>query len=360
MGDGIVEHVFEIVTDAELIDFMGEETREESAAIARRLAAVAELFVRRSGALADLEWCCADGCDSVAARGVGGPEHQPCPRAGSGASSAAPTTLDEEVMPQLDETIARHVAKWMKLSGPKLRDRVDLWVAQFDPAGVRVSPKVKDNRYVDLYPASPGMAGLSGYLHAADGAALDQRLDALAATVCDNDPRTKEQRRADACGPLARGQAVLACQCGTAQCTAAADRNAAVAAVIHVRAEQTTIDGTSAHPGYLPGFGILPAESVREPAATAQIKPLQTPAGATPDPGYRPSAKTSSASASLCQSCAAAGPCHTCGDIPLRICIGLAQAAAIALSSPLLKASTYWRLIRRSQRLAPTTGGVSK
>jgi len=262
-------------------------------------------------------------------------------------------------MPQLDETIARHVAKWMKLSGPKLRDRVDLWVAQFDPAGVRVSPKVKDNRYVDLYPASPGMAGLSGYLHAADGAALDQRLDALAATVCDNDPRTKEQRRADACGPLASGQAVLACQCSTVQCTAAADRNAAVAAVIHVRAEQTPIDGTSAHPGYLPGFGILPAESVRELAATAQIKPLQTPAGATPDPGYRPSAKTSSASASLYQSCAAAGPCHTCGDIPSRICIGSAQAAAIALSSPLLKASTYWRLIRRSQRLTPTTGGVS-
>jgi len=68
VGDDIVEHVFEIVTDAELIDSMGEESREESAAIARRLAAVAELFVRRSGALADLEWCCADGCDSVAAQ----------------------------------------------------------------------------------------------------------------------------------------------------------------------------------------------------------------------------------------------------------------------------------------------------
>jgi hypothetical protein len=36
--------------------------------------------------------------------------------------------------------------KWMKLSSPKLRDRVDLWVAKFDPAGVRVPPKVKDNR----------------------------------------------------------------------------------------------------------------------------------------------------------------------------------------------------------------------
>ena len=46
-----------------------------------------------------------------------------------------------------------------------------------------------------------------------------------------------------------------------------AERAAASAAVIHVLAEQATIDGTSDHPGYLPGFGILPAESVRELAA---------------------------------------------------------------------------------------------
>jgi hypothetical protein len=168
---------------------------------------------------------------------------------------------------------------------------VDLWVAKFDPAGVRVPPKVKDNRYVDVYPASPGMAGISGYLDAADGAALGQRLDALAATVCENDPRTKEQRRADACGPLARGEATLACQCGTEQCTAAAQRNAAAAAVIHVLAEQTTIDGTSDHPGYLPGFGILPAESVRDLAATAKLQPLEVPTSATPERQYRPSAR---------------------------------------------------------------------
>ncbi len=123
----------------------------------------------------------------------------------------------DAVMPQLDAAIARHAEKWMKsvAATQQLRDRVDLWVVKFDPAGVRVPPKVDDNRHVHVAPASPGMAAISGYLHAADGAALDQRLDALAATVCDNDPRTKEQRRADACGPLARGVATLACQCGS-------------------------------------------------------------------------------------------------------------------------------------------------
>jgi Domain of unknown function (DUF222) len=171
-----------------------------------------------------------------------------------------------------------------------LRDRVDLWVAKFDPAGVRVPPKVKDNRYVAIDPPSPGMASLGGYLHATDAAALDQRLDALAATVCENDPRTKEQRRADATGPLARGEATLACGCGAEDCPAAAERKAAASAVIHVLAEQATIDGTSDTPGYLPGFGILPAASVRELAATAKLQPLKVPTGATPETGYRPSA----------------------------------------------------------------------
>jgi Domain of unknown function (DUF222) len=168
---------------------------------------------------------------------------------------------------------------------------VDLWVAKFDPAGVRVPPKVTDNRYVDIDAAGPGMAGMSGYLRAADGAAFDQLLDAVAATVCANDPRTKQQRRSDACGALGRREDRLACRCGTQDCPAAAERQALAEVVIHVLADQATVDGTSDHPGYLAGFGILPAESVRELAATATLQPLVMPSG-TPDPGYRPSAVT--------------------------------------------------------------------
>jgi uncharacterized protein DUF222 len=299
---GIIEYVFESVVDGELIDVMGEATRDESTAIAQRLAAVAELFVRRSGELAECEWWCADACDAVAAevsaaqnishaRAVGQVQFACALRHRLPAVArvfaagvidfrvvstiiARTQNVDAAVMPQLDEAIARHAEKWMKLSGPKLRDRVDLWVAKFDAAGVRVPPKVNDNRHVDLYSSSPGVAGISGFLRAVDGAALDQSLDALAATVCENDPRTKEQRRADATGP------------------AAAERKALGDVVIHVLAEQATIDGTSDHPGYLPGFGILPAESVRELAATAQLKPLDVPTGATADSGYRPSAVT--------------------------------------------------------------------
>src|SRR4051794_23524320 len=244
--------MFEGSTDAELVDVMGEATRDESTAIAQRLAAVAELYVRRCGELGEQQWWCIDACDAVAAevsaaqnishaRAVGQVQfacalwHR-LPAVARVFSSGVidfrvvstivgrAENVEDDVMAQLDDAIARHAEKWMKLSGPKLRDRVDLWVTKFDPAGVRVPPKVNDNRYVDLCPASPGMAGLSGYLRAADGAALDQRLDAFAATVCENNPRTKEQRRADATGTLARGEATLACQCGSPECAAVTER----------------------------------------------------------------------------------------------------------------------------------------
>ena len=201
--------------------------------------------------------------------------------------------VDAELMPALDAAIARYAEKWMKLSKPKLGDRIDLWVATFDPAGVRVPPKVEDNRYVEVDPGTcAGMAFVSGHIHGADGAALDQRLDALAATVCEHDPRTAVQRRADACGPLARGEATLVCQCGRDDSPAATERAAAASAVIHVLAEQATLDGASDKPGYLPGSGILPAESVRDLAQTAKLKPLTIPTGVAPDPGYRPTATT--------------------------------------------------------------------
>ncbi|WP_306439174.1 DUF222 domain-containing protein, partial [Mycolicibacterium elephantis] len=138
-------------------------------------------------------------------------------------------------------------------------------MAKYDPAAVRVPPKVDEDRCVEIHPGdTPGMAILWSTLHCADAAAVDQRLDVLADTVCANDPRTKRQRRADACGPLARGEATLACRCGSSDCPAQASRQAAATAIIHVLAEQGTLDATSDTPGYLPGFGVLPAESVRD------------------------------------------------------------------------------------------------
>lgn len=299
-----------------LIDDIGEASRAESAAIARRLAAVGELDAIRAVELAECKLWRTDPFEEVAAE-ISAAQNVSRGRAAwqihfarvlrdeLPAVAAVFNTgeidfrmvativnrtenVDKDFKGQVDAAIARHCVRWMRLSGPKLADRVDLWVAKFDPAGVRVPPKVKDNRYVQIAPTSPGMAGIWASLGAVDAAVLDDKLDVLAATVCEDDPRTTDQRRADGLVSLARGEATLACQCGSPDCPVAAERKALSEVVINVLAEQSTVEGSSDHPGFLTDFGILPAESVRElVAAGATVTPVRLPNDA-PAAGYRP------------------------------------------------------------------------
>ncbi len=195
---------------------------------------------------------------------------------------------DPVLIAKLDAAIARHAAKWMRLSGPKLFERIDMWVMRFDPAGTRVPEERNENRYVDIAATDAGLAGVWAQLHAADGVALDQKLDALAATVCAADPRTKPQRRADALAALVAGLSVMRCECQSPDC-AAAQRRPATDVVIHVLAEQATINGDSQQPGYVPNFGPIAATTVHEMAKAAKVKPLVMPSSDA-EPGYRPSA----------------------------------------------------------------------
>jgi hypothetical protein len=308
--------MFELTTDAELIDAMADARRSESSMIAQRLAAVGELDARRAVELAERKLWRSDPFDEVAAevsaaqnisrgRAAGQIHMARVLRDELPAVAAVFATgvidyrmvdtiisrtenVDPDFKAAVDAGIARHCVKWMRLSGPKLADRVDLWVAKHDPAAVRVPKKVKDNRFIDIGERSPGTAGIYGHLDATDAAVFDARLDALADTVCENDPRTKDQRRSDAMGPVGRYEATLACRCGLPDCPAAAQRQAVTDIVINVLAEQATVDGESDQPGYLPGFGVMPAESVRELAALgATVKPVTLP-GDQPAPGYRP------------------------------------------------------------------------
>jgi hypothetical protein len=87
---------------------------------------------------------------------------------------------------------------------------------------------------------------------------LDKALDGLAATVCEHDPRSRAQRRADALGALAAGRIRLGCRCGRPDC-AAGKRPAAAPVVIHVIAEQTTLNRTRREPGSLvEADGLIP------------------------------------------------------------------------------------------------------
>jgi hypothetical protein len=313
-----VERMFEGVDPGGLIDVIGEAARAESAAIARRLAAVGVLDALRAVELAERRWWRTDPFQEVAAeisaaqnisRGRAGNQvylaralRDDLPAVAAVFATGAidyrmveviitrTANVDADRMAQVDAAIGQRCVRWMRLSKPKLADRIDVWVAKCDPDAVRVPPAISEARYVETAPTSAGMAGIWANVDAADAAVFDATLEALADTVCEHDPRTKAQRRADALRPLARGDATLACRCGLPSCPAAAQRSALSAVVIQVLAEQATLAGTSDQPGYLPGYGVLPAESVRELAASgAACTPLPMPPD-TPAPGYRPTA----------------------------------------------------------------------
>ncbi|WP_029107175.1 HNH endonuclease signature motif containing protein [Mycobacterium sp. URHD0025] len=301
MFDGDSDH-----GGAALIDAITAGARAESAAIAARLAAIGELDTRREQELAETIFWTTDPFEEVAAeisaalrisRSRAGTQIRrarvlrdklPLVAARFAAGDidyrvvsiiiARTETMHSSVWAQLDEALASRARSWMRLSERQLRERVDQQVTKLDPHGVRVPPDLTEDAFVQIDPGSPGRATLWANVDAVDAAALDQRLDAVANTVCDNDPRTHAQRRAAAIGPVARMEAQLQCLCGLPECPATQKRAAANAAVIHVLAEQATIDGTSNNPGYLPGHGILPAQSVRDLVATAKLKPVRIPA----------------------------------------------------------------------------------
>ncbi|QRY45450.1 HNH endonuclease [Mycolicibacterium boenickei] len=297
--------MFEFDSDVALIDRISAAARAESVAIAARLAAIGALDTLREQELIESIFWRTDPFEEVAAevsaalrisRGRAGTQvHRarvlrdklPLVAARFAAGEidyrvvcmiiARTGIADPAVWAVLDAELAARAHRWMRLSEPKLRDRVDQWIAKLDPNGERVPPNLVEERFVQIEPHSPGRASVWGNVDAADGAALNQRLDAVAATVCENDPRTQQQRRADAVGPVARLESQLACLCGLPDCPAGQKRAAANAAVIHVLADHATLDGTSDDPGYLPGYGILPAQSVRDLAAMAKLKPLHVP-----------------------------------------------------------------------------------
>jgi hypothetical protein len=308
--------MFDSVNDAGVVDAIIEAARGQNAMCARELSAVGELYARRAPAddAERFSWA-VDGHENVVAevaaalrisrgRAAGRLRYaialrERLPRVAEVfargdidfrlmAAVVYRTELveDAEMVAKLDAAVARHAPRWMRLSEPKLLERIDMWVARYDPAGLRVPGRRTEDRYVEIAATGPGLANVWAQLHAPDGAMLERKLEALAATVCREDPRTKAQRRADALGALAAGTDVLGCQCGDSECDVA--RRARTNVVIHVLAEQTTVTGDSQAPGYLPGFGPVPATVLRDLADTARVKPLAIPPPCA-EAGYRPS-----------------------------------------------------------------------
>lgn len=222
---------------------------------------------------------------------------------------------DGEALTQVDAAIAGHVEGWTALSLAKLQTAIDYWVDRFDPAAVRRAENSSRSRYFDVKDSGngSGVAYIEATVFAHDGEVIDQRLDAFAATVCDNDPRTQEQRRADAVAFALTGARALPCACGSNECPAAGLTPGNV--VVHVVASEDTLndampaqlDGdkpvevieagdpsgrgpAATGPGYVMGRGVVPPSIVAAKLAVAKRRPLRHPGDAPPEKRRIPSA----------------------------------------------------------------------
>lgn len=141
---------------------------------------------------------------------------------------------------------------------------VDRIVARVEPDAVfRRREAATRDRCVIVSPAPDGMAEVWGRIPAIDGRVLDQRLEAMARSVCAEDPRTLAARRADALASLAAGTE-LVCRCG---CSRERERTAAPRVQLVITGPG--LFGVTDEPGLLLGHGPVDAPLVSSVAADA-------------------------------------------------------------------------------------------
>ena len=315
--------------------------RAEAAASSRRLAAIAELVRRHAMDPVHADWSC-DSWDAMAAEvsAAQGISHgmasgqmylavalrDRLPRVtGLFADGAISLRLasaivwhtdlikDPETLRLVDAALANDAARFGPLSVNKAAQAIDAVVDRYDPGALRRIHAAARSRdvVIDLANDESGTAALWGRLYATDAAALDRRLLQMALDVCDDDPRTLAQRRADALGALAAGAERLSCGCENDACPARPQGDEPTTAVIvHVVAEASALEGEpdTQMSGEMPSRpatsddnrpsalitsgGTVPAPRLAELIRNgAQLRPVRHPGNdSTAEPSYRPSA----------------------------------------------------------------------
>ena len=291
--------------------------RIENQAVAAQLAAIGRLFRHRLAQSADTQDWAVDIMEAVAAEVAAGLRisqplalervgyardmHERLPQvarvfaagdigfhAFTTIASRTDLIVDADVLAKVDQRVALNVGRWPSLTRGRLAAKVDAIVARVDADAVRRRKERHAGREIWISPAQEGICEIGGSLFSTDAHALDQRLTALAATVCEHDPRTQAERRADALGALAAGADRLGCRCRRPDC--AAGKKPASPVTIHVIASQDTLNGIGAAPGAeISADGLITPELLTELAASAKLVPLVHPGYAPPEPGYTPS-----------------------------------------------------------------------
>lgn len=260
------------LTAAELIDAATTTVRAENAACARKLAVMAEYFIRRTNlAPADrLNWWVDP--DAAVTAAIAAAHHitqglalhqayravvlrDRLPKIGAlflaglisdllvrAIVNRTAFIVDTELIAAADADLAAEILGWGPLSIKKTDAAIDTIVGRHDPDGVRRARPGDLDRTVEFgQPGdAPGYSTIFARLFASDTAAGERTVTAMAYSVCEADPRTLEERRKDAFSALMHGITTLACQCGTSDCHAATNPRPLRDITVFAITDQTT------------------------------------------------------------------------------------------------------------------------
>ena len=220
---------------------------------------------------------------------------------------------DEAAMAAVDRALADRISGWGALSIAKTEAAIDALVDEYDPAALRrcresaSSPTVQFGSPTDV----AGTTSMWARLYAPDAALIEARVEEMARSVCEDDPRTLDERRAAALKALA-ARSELACACGQSDCGAGPSAEDAPAknAVVYVIAEQESVEVAteaveaaepadpqnepqpcSAPPAFVFGGGVLPTPLLGAILDRATLREVRHPGQAAPEPRYTPSRK---------------------------------------------------------------------
>ncbi|MDO3398763.1 DUF222 domain-containing protein [Mycolicibacterium neoaurum] len=212
---------------------------------------------------------------------------------------------DPDITAVIDAQLAAAAPSWNALSDERIAELIDWMIIEIDPVAVRRARQTRRRRHLTVAPVGDGMVEIYGLVDAAKGAVFDQSVEALARTVCPQDPRTHAQRRADALDALALRATSIACRCGRPDCPAAGNKVATGQFVIHVLAERDTVAAARAErrspaekpashpktprPALIPGYGPITADQLADLLPAARIRRVPDPADLGGEPGYHPS-----------------------------------------------------------------------
>ncbi|WP_167489621.1 DUF222 domain-containing protein [Nocardia terpenica] len=173
----------------------------------------------------------------------------------------------QEVEPRLVEAAVR--------SNPaRLRQIARRWVTRLDPeAEQRRREQREGDRDVRIRAVQDGMAVFDGLLPAVDAQTVAMRLRELSSGVCEADPRTMPQRRADALVALADGSGQLRCRCGRgSECTAPDATFEIRRPLVQIGISAATLLGLRNDPAFLAGYGPVDPILARRVAEHARLQ----------------------------------------------------------------------------------------